>query len=252
MSTTDFDAIETTVGPERALDANANGAGVLFGLGPPGLCADRPVRAAAVLEHLGDAVCGVRWCHQVHGVDLAIIGPGTPPGAVCVGAADGMITTEAGIALMVWTADCVPLLINGINAVAAIHAGWRGAAGGIAKVAVTRLLADCGERASDLTAYLGPAVSGPRYQVGPEVVDALQGHGVDQAIWLNGDRVDLRRFLAAQLTALGVGRVRTVGGCTVTSADLASYRRDGSNAGRQWSLVFRPATTGATGHPRLP
>jgi YfiH family protein len=239
VSATDLDAIETTVGPERALRAAADGAGVLFGLGPPRPGADPAVRAAAVLEHLGPEVHGVRWCHQVHGVELVVIGPGTPPGAACVGTADGMITTEPGIALMVWTADCVPLLITGIAAVAAIHVGWRGAAGGIATVAVTQLLTDCGERTADLTAYLGPSVSGARYQVGPDVVDALQKQGVNRDIWLDGDRVDLRRFVAAQLTALGVGRVRTLGGCTVTSPDLASYRRDGPNAGRQWSLVFR-------------
>jgi hypothetical protein len=67
---------------------------------------------------------------------------------------------------------------------------------------------------------------------------------VPRPVWLDGDHVDLRSLLAAQLAALGVGGVQIVGPCTVETPDLASYRRDGAAAGRQWSLVWRMADGG--------
>jgi copper oxidase (laccase) domain-containing protein len=82
-------------------------------------------------------------------------------------------------------------------------------------------------------------VCGRHYQVGPEVIAALERAGVPPAGWRDGDRVDLRAFLAGQLAGLGVGGVQAVGPCTFDTPALASYRRDGAAAGRQWSLVWR-------------
>jgi copper oxidase (laccase) domain-containing protein len=119
-----------------------------------------------------------------------------------------------------------------------VHAGWRGAAGGIAVRAVD-LIRNTNPVGAAIDVFLGPAVSGPRYQVGGEVIEALRSHGVAEDLWLDGRHVDLRNFLAGQLERWGVTSVVPIGGCTVESADLASYRRDGERAGRQWSLVYR-------------
>jgi copper oxidase (laccase) domain-containing protein len=96
-----------------------------------------------------------------------------------------------------------------------------------------------GASPEEVRAYLGPAISAANYQVGPEVIAALRATGVDETSWLDGDRVGLREFLGAQLSQVGVDRVTTVGGCTFADPTLASYRRDGDRAGRQWSLVHR-------------
>ena len=103
-----------------------------------------------------------------------------------------------------------------------------------------RSKAETGVAASKLSAAIGPAVCGPCYQVGAEVPRALGVFDLDEARWLDGDRVDLRGFLTARLESLGVpaDQIETVGGCTVESPVLASYRRDGDKAGRQWAMVF--------------
>lgn len=211
---------------------------VLFGVGPPGAAAPAERRAAAILAELSPALRCVRWARQVHGatvVDVAASGSGL---AACVGDADGLVSCDAGTGLVVWTADCVPVALAGPGIVAMVHAGWRGAAAGIVTAAVRRIAAS-GMPPGQLRAFLGPAVCGRHYQVGPEVIEALERAGVPGAGWLDGDRVDLRRFLAGQLADLGVAGAHIVGPCTFDTPELASYRRDGAAAGRQWSLVWR-------------
>src|SRR5262245_62099717 len=76
--------------------------------------------------------------NQVHGVEVMTLDSGV--GWIQVEGIDGWITTAAGILLTVTIADCVPvyLVVPG-RAVALLHAGWRGTAGGILERGVTRL-----------------------------------------------------------------------------------------------------------------
>ena len=179
--------------------------------------------------------------------------PGRPlSGAASVGRCDGLITGEPGIGLATVTADCVPVVAAGDGVVAAVHAGWRGAAAGIVPALLARLRAEYGVAAERLRVALGPAVGPCHYRVGPEVVAALTAALGRDGRWRDGDRVDLRSFVAAQLSASGVAgeRIRTVGGCTACDRRLASYRRDGDAAERQWTLVYLPAPVVPVGTAR--
>ena len=162
-------------------------------------------------------------------------------GAVCVGRCDGLMTADPGVGLAVWTADCVPVLMVGDEVIAAVHAGWRGAADDIVGAAVKRFRIEYGVPAARIRAFLGPSISGPRYEVGQEVIGALQHHAVNQSRWRDGKHVDLRAFLVGRLQDLGLEKaaVSSIGPCTAGSAKLASFRRDASAAGRQFSLVYR-------------
>ena len=157
-----------------------------------------------------------------------------------VGDGDGLVTDRPGHGALVWTADCVPVLIAGADVVAAVHSGWRGSAADVVGAAVGVLEKTFGAAPRTLHAALGPSVCGRCYRVGPEVPAALGAFGLDEDRWRDGDHVDLRGFLSARLEALKVPaeQIETVGGCTVESADLASYRRDGEAAGRQWAMVY--------------
>jgi YfiH family protein len=233
--------VAIAVGDERALRFDEGDAAVCFGLGPAtGRGADehRLHRVTKALD-----LDGAVWLRQVHGAEIVSVSEPLERTTFCAGAGDGLITAQQGIALVIWTADCVPVLLAAPNAVAAVHAGWRGTVADVVPAAVHRLTGLSNSRPETVTAILGPAVCGRHYPVGREVIDALASSGVDDRSWLDGDRVDLRGFLAAQLEGLGVARVRTIDACTFADTGLASYRRDGDAAGRQWSLVFRtPAT----------
>ncbi len=87
---------------------------------------------------------------------------------------DALVTSEDNAAVWVCSADCVPLLVADLKQgfVAAIHAGWRGTALGITPLTIQALLAQ-GSELADLRVAMGPAISGPNYQVDVEVAVQL-------------------------------------------------------------------------------
>jgi len=128
--------IETTfsereIAGERALEAAFGDVRMYFGLGPPLATDSSQNRSLRILEAIAPRIRGLRWGRQVHGCEVAAISREHDPdltGVVCVGECDALMTTEEGVGLMVWTADCVPVLLAGPRVVAAIHSGWRGTA----------------------------------------------------------------------------------------------------------------------------
>lgn len=146
------------------------------------------------------------------------------------GRADGLVTRERGILLVVTAADCVPVyLVEPSSAVLGLfHAGWRGTAAGVLERGVERAL-EAGARADGVHLHLGPGICGRCYEVGAEVLEAL---GLDGPA---PRTVDLHGVLAARARALGIGtdRVSRSGWCTRCEADrFHSHRGRGKRAGR--------------------
>jgi YfiH family protein len=188
---------------------------------------------------------------QVHGAELIDVvsmdGSGAAPeadGAIAV-ERDGTVWSPA-----VRTADCIPLLLAAVDgsAVAAVHAGWRGTAGGI----VRRALASMRELdvvASRLVAAVGPAIRGCCYQVGDEVAEAVAhaaGADVERLArrHAGGRRLDLGLAVRLQLSRAGLEdrAIHVAPWCTVCSNGLFfSYRRESSGAGRQMACIGWPA-----------
>ncbi|MDD5562739.1 MAG: polyphenol oxidase family protein [Thermoanaerobaculaceae bacterium] len=162
------------------------------------------------------------------------------PGAHLVGTCDALITAEPATALVVRTADCLPVAIAGGGAVAMVHAGWRGLAADILGAVVGRLRAEFGVGPGALAAIVGVGVGPCHYRVGPEVTGALARLDASGAGWRGDGVVDLAAFAAGRLTGLGLdpARVRVLPGCTACSPAYHSVRRDGPAAGRQWSAII--------------
>ncbi len=134
---------------------------------------------------------------QVHGRNVLDV---TSAGGDFEG--DGLFSSSNELALAVLVADCVPVLIVDAhsNDFAVVHAGWRGLHAGVLSSAVARF-----NDASSLFAFLGPAISRERYQVGPEVAahfSDVPGALLDDT----GDRslLDLHLIGAYQLRRLGL------------------------------------------------
>ncbi len=166
------------------------------------------------------------------------------PGPHFVGHCDALITAEPWTALVVRTADCLPVALAGGGAAAIVHAGWRGLASDVLGAAVARLRVEFGVPPDALDAVVGVGIGPCHYPVGPEVVTGLarnpvSGEGADGG-WRGDGVVDLARYAAGRLAALGLdaGRVRVLPGCTACSPRDHSFRRDGDPAGRQWSAVM--------------
>ena len=93
--------------------------------------------------------------------------------------ADGSFTTQQGVVLSAMTADCLPVLLTDSKGtqVAAVHAGWRGLAGGIVENAVAKFT-DIDD-SNPLLAWLGPAIGRDAFEVGQDVLDAFVGFDVE-------------------------------------------------------------------------
>jgi polyphenol oxidase len=180
---------------------------------------------------------------QVHGAAVREIGgPDDAPGE-----ADALVTATPGVLLGVLGADCPGVLVVDPErrALAVVHAGWRGTAAGVLAAAVNALRERYGSRPEALRAAVGPGISARRYEVGPDVADALRptAAGAEECLLRGaGDRwhADLAGVLRRQLRALGVPdeAIETSGACTHDdAARFFSHRRDGAAAGRHALLA---------------
>jgi len=178
-----------------------------------------------------------RWLEQVHGA--SVVDPASVSGEP---RADGAVTATPGTACAVLGADCLPLLLcnRAGTRVGAVHAGWRGMAAGVIEAGITHM----DTSASELIAWLGPAIGPRAYEVGSEVRDALAADLGDVALatfapsprgrWL----ADLYALARLRLGRAGVASIHGGDRCTLGEPRaFFSHRRDGST-GRMASLVW--------------
>jgi YfiH family protein len=162
--------------------------------------------------------------------------------------ADGLVSDRGSQSLWVCGADCTPVLIAdpGSGHVASCHAGWRGVAAGILPRAISRL-EERGARREQLVVALGPAVSGPQYQVSLDVAEQVLTsvpsdlhHDIVSSDPEPGRcRLDIRQAAMAQLISarLAPERISRCPLCTVSEPELFhSWRRDQVKA-VQWSGI---------------
>ena len=205
---------------------------------------DAPARVdenlARVRFQLGVGKHALFSCNQVHENGVVVVDDGSDVDDVAARAADALVTRQRGSAVGVRTADCAPILlaVDDGSAVAAAHAGWRGAVGGVVEAAVVAL----GAPPSRIVAAVGPCIGPLAFEVGPEVAAAAAAV-VDITGLVaggQGDRsfVDLAGLCVRLLKKAGVERVDVVGGCTVEQAALYfSHRREHGKTGRQMSAI---------------
>jgi YfiH family protein len=196
-----------------------------------------------------DRLCeqlGLRWLcasRQVHGATVqrvvSLIGRG---GQAVEIDADGHATVLRELGTMVLVADCLPVIIGSEGAVAAVHAGWRGLAGGVLEEGV-RAVRELGG-AGEIAAVVGPGARGCCYEVGEEVHSALEGGASRAPLWpdlnahRNGRNLDLAAVARDRLEAAGVARVEDAGVCTICDESFFSHRREGLDAGRQAGIAW--------------
>ncbi|MBX5467610.1 MAG: peptidoglycan editing factor PgeF [Firmicutes bacterium] len=183
---------------------------------------------------------------QVHGAALARVGASEAGGRPVPGV-DGLYTSEAGTAVAVAVADCVPVLLAAPDHgwVAAVHAGWRGTAQGIARRAVEALVAE-GVPASAIWAAIGPSIGPCCYEVDAPVWEAMTAaFGSDRMLVPNRPghwRLDLWLANQMALEAAGIlpGHIELLGWCTACHPEwFFSYRRDGARSGRMGGFICR-------------
>ena len=210
---------------------------------------DQADRDLELLEHATGAHV-LHSLRQVHGNRVQVAAdqaryPTPPPG-------DALIACSADTGVAIKAADCVPVLLadSVSGAVAGVHAGWRGTLVRVAGKAAGALAAEAGAPPSRLAAVIGPSIRACCFEVGPEVVSAFteDGHDIGRiAIWPGAEdrrsrgRPHLDLVLANRLQLLDAGlreeAIEDTGLCTRCHPAFHSYRREGSEVGRNWSVV---------------
>jgi len=209
-----------------------------------GLQTEEPVgqvmgRWRAFLHAVREPFPAFQMARQAH-TAIVVWHEGVGPGWHVTADVDGHATAQSGLLLGVTVADCVPVYLAapGGAMFALLHAGWRGVAAGMLERGVGLLASRAGVGAADIAVHLGVGICGACYEVGPEVVKAIEGRRVRGATHL-----DLRGALAARAERLGVRDLSRSPHCTACSPDrFFSHRGSGGRDGRMVAYLGRPLT----------
>ncbi|MCR5277890.1 MAG: peptidoglycan editing factor PgeF [Lachnospiraceae bacterium] len=193
-------------------------------------------------------VCG----EQVHGNNVMVVGKehARPPyGYDELFMADGYVTAEAGVPLVIFIADCIPLLMADEKAgvVASVHCGWRSTVADIEGNAV-KLMQSLGATPGNIRACIGPAIGRCCFEVGSEVIEAvntLLGTEANDLYELKANgkyMLDLKGALARRLTNIGLdeGNVEIVKDCTMCMPERYwSHRYTKGVRGSQAAVIMK-------------
>lgn len=158
---------------------------------------------------------------------------------------DGLVTGEPGLALVVFTADCTPVLLWDCvtGAVGACHAGWRGTAKDIAGKTVRAMVSAFGSRPEDIRAAIGPNIGPCHFETNadvPEAMIASFGEEVRPFIEKRQEKyfLDLKKINALALSRAGVETIEISGECTYCSHQrFWSHRYTGGERGAQGAVI---------------
>jgi len=179
--------------------------------------------------------------HQVHGAD--VLWHADASGWVLHEGADGHGTAARGVLLAVTIADCIPVYVwaPDTGAVALLHAGWRGTAGGILGRGVALLAERTGADPAAMVVHAGVGICGPCYEVGAEVVTGVGLAADGRGPW----HVDLRARLAAEAERLGIREVTVSTWCSAHDRGrFYSHRASGGADGRMVAYLGVPEGPG--------
>ena len=189
-------------------------------------------------------------CAQVHGNNVQVvtenfIGGGALSFTDTVPETDALITNLPDVPLLLFYADCVPVLLADpeTGAIGLAHAGWRRTAARIAKKTVAAMQDAFSVKPENLLAAIGPSIGGCCYEVDDVVWNQMPGYRscfmekCDGKFWL-----DLWQVNRQQLTEAGVvpSRISVAGVCTNHNPELFfSYRYENGRTGRMGVCLCR-------------
>ena len=158
---------------------------------------------------------------------------------------DALITNVAGTALVIFTADCTPILFHDpvTGAVGAAHAGWRGTAAGIAAKTVRAMVDAYGSRPEDIRAAIGPNIGQCCFQTDADVPEAMRkalGKDAEPFIHPSGHKyyVNLKEINALWLRRAGLQHIEISSECTACAPRrFWSHRITGGERGSQGAII---------------
>lgn len=190
-------------------------------------------------EQLGINETQVASSHQTHGTNVLLANE-----AQRAQDFDAIITNKANLFVAVTIADCVPVLIydKHTQAVAAIHAGWRGTAGKIIENTLHEMYKHFGTQGKDCFAFIGTCISKQAFEVNTDVAEQFENEFVLYNSEKNKYYVDLKSANHKQLKGFGIPtkQIEVASTCTVLNNNrYFSYRKEKGNTGRMLAVIGR-------------
>lgn len=159
---------------------------------------------------------------------------------------DGLVTNTPGTALVVFSADCTPILLWDAvtGAVGAVHAGWRGTATQIGAKAVAAMVENFGSEAKNIRAAIGPNIGPCCFQTDADVPEAMLeafGEVAQSHMRQAGEKyyVNLKALNALSLQRAGVESIDISEECTMCNPQKYwSARVHGDSRGAQGAIIL--------------
>lgn len=227
VSTGLYDSLNTGVGSQddaKAVQENRRRIAAHFGAGPDDLAA----------------------CYQIHSaITRVAVGPwkGDRPEG------DAVASATSGVVCGVLTADCAPILLADPEAgvIAAVHAGWKGALGGVIHSAVAAMQA-LGAQPARTLAVVGPCIAQASYEVGADYEERFAHTEPDsRRFFIPGATADKRLFdlpgfVLWRLEQAGVAQAAWTGDDTCANearffSNRRAYQRAEPDFGRMMSAI---------------
>ncbi len=202
---------------------------------------------ALLANALGYDVKNMVMSHQVHSDVIRVVTEKD-----CLGLdhhlypeSDGIVTNTPGLALVVFTADCTPILLHDpvTGAVGAVHAGWRGTAMDIAGKAVQAMVSAFGCDPQNIRAAIGPNIGACCFQTDGDVPQAMiQTFGEAAEKYIRGENgkyyVNLKEMNRHALSRVGVERIEVSDACTACEHNrFWSHRVTRGQRGSQGAII---------------
>lgn len=210
---------------------------------------DNPVKVRENMRRVaGNLGCTVEKLFVLHQTHSSIVIPVTtqePFEKTPYG--DALVTNRSNVFLGIKTADCAPVLLADPEnrVVAAAHAGWRGAVGGVLEKTI-KTMVDMGAETQNIIALIGPCIAPQSYEVGEDMREAFLKEDAQATLFFvpadaGKYRFDLPGYVLARLEHFGIGAAEWVDEDTYASEEAYfSYRRSsqkGESCGRQISVI---------------
>lgn len=158
---------------------------------------------------------------------------------------DFLITNQKNVALVVLTADCIPLVLYDPvhHAIGLVHAGWKGSYAGVVQKALQMMQKKYATVMADLICTFGPSARACCYEVSQQFVDDFLNKHQAEAMFFKKDTkwyFDNSLFLQELLKKFGIQAQNIYTGnalCTICNPGFCSFRKDKESAGRQITMV---------------
>ena len=192
-----------------------------------------------------------RFVKQVHGTKVFFLEG--PSSAGLQGEADAISTNEDESPVGVFSADCLPVIVVGRQAIAAIHAGWKSSLGNITGITIEQFCSRWEEGICDLSVFLGPCIGPCCLEMGDEIPIAFSDIASGYlGAFSHGKKwhLDLRALNVMQALESGVSlaNIRHVNDCTKCRVDkYFSFRNSPQRDGSMFSFVVRSSKLSSQG-----